>query len=87
MMIKDFLTLFCMEDSSAINTSLSTDYKSAKLQKDVALKLPYRELIGPLLYLANTCRLNVMFSVSKLLRYMDTYSTDHWKLAKRVLRY
>jgi hypothetical protein len=48
---------------------------------------PYRELVGSLMYLANTNRPDIVYSVNCLARYSSSPSTIHWNAAKLVLRY
>ncbi|GBM59824.1 Retrovirus-related Pol polyprotein from transposon TNT 1-94 [Araneus ventricosus] len=50
-------------------------------------KLPYRELIGSLNYLAVCTRPDIAYSISKLSQYLTRYDKSHWLSAKRVLRY
>ena len=49
--------------------------------------IPSRELIGSLLYLSNTTRPDLSYSVGLLARYMESPGEKHWKAAKHVLRY
>ena len=49
--------------------------------------LPYRELVGSLLYLANTTRPDISFAVGMLSRYMENPGVSHWESACHVLRY
>ena len=49
--------------------------------------VPYRELIGSLLYLANTTRPDISFAVGMLSRYMENPGTAHWDSACHVMRY
>ena len=68
---------------------------SIKLVKEVlsdgerssAADLPYRELIGSLMYLAVGTRPDIAFSVSILSRFVSAPSLIHWKAALHVLRY
>ncbi|GBN13155.1 Retrovirus-related Pol polyprotein from transposon TNT 1-94 [Araneus ventricosus] len=50
-------------------------------------KLPYRELIGSLNYLAVCTRPDIAYSMSKLSQYLTCYDKSDWLAAKRVLRY
>ncbi|GBM46219.1 hypothetical protein AVEN_270224-1 [Araneus ventricosus] len=50
-------------------------------------KLPHRELIGSLNYLAVCTRSDIACSISKLSQYLTCYDKSHWLAAKRVLGY
>jgi hypothetical protein len=50
-------------------------------------KLPYRSLVGCLLYLAIGTRPDISYSVQQLSQFLDCYSFDHWKAAIRLVRY
>lgn len=47
----------------------------------------YRSIVGKLLFMANTVRYDIAFIVSKLSRYFNEPTEDHYNAAKRVLRY
>jgi transposase InsO family protein len=49
--------------------------------------LPYRSLVGSLMYVASGSRPDIMFAVSKLSRFLDCYREIHWQAAIRVVRY
>jgi hypothetical protein len=57
-------------------------------QEELDLKaIPYRRLIGRLMYLAvGTCP-DISLTVTKLSQFLDCYNFSHWLAAKRVLRY
>lgn len=48
---------------------------------------PYREIIGSILYCANTCRLDIAFAVNVLAPFCQAPKQKHWEAAKRILRY
>lgn len=48
-------------------------------------RVPYRELIGSLQFLANVTRPDIAFSVNMLSRYLSDPGVEHWNAAKRVL--
>ncbi|XP_068993260.1 uncharacterized protein [Neodiprion pinetum] len=50
-------------------------------------KYPYQSLIGALLYLAITTGPDIAYAVNFLSQFNTNYNVDHWKAAKRVLRY
>ena len=49
--------------------------------------VPYRQLIGALLYLATRTRPDIAFAVNKLAKYNVGHGLQHWKAAKRILAY
>jgi hypothetical protein len=49
--------------------------------------LPYRSLVGSLMYVASGTRPDIMFAVSKLSRFLSCYREAHWQAAVRVVRY
>ena len=49
--------------------------------------VPYQELIGSLMYIANATRPDIAFCVGHLASVMDCYTSDHWKAAVHVLCY
>ena len=49
--------------------------------------LPYRQVIGSLMYAATTTRPDICYAVNKLARYGTNYTTSHWNAAIRVLQY
>jgi len=50
-------------------------------------RLPYREAIGKLLYLAIGTRPDISFAVNYLSRFVTGFNDQHWKALLRVLRY
>jgi hypothetical protein len=50
-------------------------------------KLPYRSLVGCLLYLAISICPDISHAVQQLSQYLDSYSFDHWKAALRLVCY
>jgi hypothetical protein len=66
---------------------LGTKLKRKGEQTEEDLKFPYRKLVGALTYLAATTRPDISFSVSCLGQFNNCYKEEHWKAAKRVLRY
>ncbi|UYV81706.1 hypothetical protein LAZ67_20002059 [Cordylochernes scorpioides] len=56
-------------------------------EKEGMEAIPFRELIGSLLYLANCTRPDLMFSVTRLTQFASNPGRRHWQAAKHVLRY
>ena len=88
--IRDVLDRFRMSDSKPVATPMDP---GTKLEKDEGEsspneeELPYRELIGSLMYLAVCTRPDIAFAVSYLSQFNSCYNKSHWTAAKRVLRY
>lgn len=53
----------------------------------VAGNVPYRELVGSLMYLATNSRPGIAFAVSYVSQHMENSSMIHWNVLKRVLKY
>jgi hypothetical protein len=51
------------------------------------LVLPYRSLVGSLMYLSVGTRPDLSYAVSKLTQFLDCFRLSHWTAALRVVRY
>jgi hypothetical protein len=51
------------------------------------LALPYRNLLGELLWIARCTRPDVLFAIGKLARYSNGYDEVHWQALLRVAKY
>ncbi|XP_075091525.1 secreted RxLR effector protein 161-like [Nicotiana tabacum] len=49
--------------------------------------IPYSLIVGSLMYAKTCTRLYISFAVRMLGRYQSNPGIDHWKTAKKVLRY
>lgn len=54
---------------------------------DSCKNMPYRELIGSLLYVANGSRPDISVQVGILSQFLENPQKKHWRAAVRVLRY
>ena len=50
-------------------------------------RMPYRSLVGSLMYLSVATHPDILYAVSHLSSFLDCYRLDHWDAAIRVLRY
>jgi len=71
------------------NTPMLMECQLKKVEKTVTnhLKLPYRETVGRLSYLAHTTRPDIMFTVNVLSCHINGYNATHWEALKNVLHY
>ncbi|SGY19915.1 BQ5605_C017g08381 [Microbotryum silenes-dioicae] len=49
--------------------------------------IPYRAIVGKLLYLSGTTRPDIAFAVSKAARFCNNFTVEHWEALKHILRY
>jgi hypothetical protein len=72
----------------AVDKSLSRAHSPTTPDEEAAMRdVPYRDVVGSLLWLAGQTRPDIQFPVSVLTRFMQKPGLEHWKAAKRVLRY
>jgi len=66
---------------------LKCDCPHSDVIKDEMNDVPYKQLIGSLMYVALTTRSDILFAVTKLSQYSSNPGRAHWFQAKRVLIY
>jgi hypothetical protein len=82
--ISDLLSRFGMSDCKPVHTPMDPDPKSDDgLTPDV----PYRELLGGLLWLATCTRPDISYAVGFIARSQSAFKLSHWMMLKRILRY
>ena len=92
--VQEVLRAFGMEGCTPLSTPMlpgsrfteDMTSKTEAAKKDME-HIPYRKLVGSLIYLAGCTRPDISYSVSVLSRYMANFGPEHWTAAKRVLRY
>ncbi|CAK9827482.1 Retrovirus-related Pol polyprotein from transposon TNT 1-94 [Anthophora retusa] len=92
--ILDLLTRFKMEDCKPAITPMNTGLKLSKEmqpkteeERKQMEKTPFRCLIGSIMYVATSTRPDIAYAVSALSQFNENFGEEHWKAAKRVLRY
>ena len=73
-----------MEENARLSLRMCPDDVVHKAQM---AKVPYRELIGKLIYLAVATRPDISYAIGVLCRFVENPGPEHWGAAKRVLRY
>ncbi|KAL0541214.1 hypothetical protein IC582_021255 [Cucumis melo] len=58
-----------------------------ELERNQMETIPYASIVGSLLYAQTCTRPDISFTVGMLGRYQSNPGMDHWKVAKKVLRY
>lgn len=85
--VNRILKIFNMADCSKVNAPMAdTKNRLESVENPTPTTMPYRELIGSLLYCAIATRPDILFAVNRLAKY-NSAPMDHWSAAKRVLRY
>lgn len=88
--VNDILDRFGMLEAKPVATPLDLGTKLTRNEEHPGAEeenLPYRELVGALMYLAVCSRPDLAYAVSYLSQYSTCYNKTHWVAAKRVLRY
>ena len=57
------------------------------LEREQMKNIPYASIVGSLMYAQVYTRLDIAFVVGILGRYQSNPSIDHWKVAKKVMKY
>lgn len=88
--VSELLEKFGMSNAKPVSTPLKLGVKLHKCEKNPSeeeTRLPFRELVGALNYLAMGTRPDISFAVSYLGQFNNCFGKTHWTAAKRVLRY
>jgi hypothetical protein len=92
--IKETLSRFNMENFKGVTTPINPNEKLSKEmcskteeEKKAVEKLPYQSLVGFLMYLTVSTRPDIAHAGSMLSQFNTNFGEQHWRAAKRVLRY
>ena len=69
-------------DRFDLNQCLKNDFEQEHMKN-----IPYASVVGSLIYAQVCTRPGIAFSVGVLRRYQNNPSLDHWRVAKKVMRY
>lgn len=84
--IQKLLERFNMTDAKGKKTPVEKDLKLND-QTEEETQNDYRQLIGCLMYLANSTRPDIAFAVNYFSRFQSKPNEEHWMYAKHILRY
>jgi hypothetical protein len=92
--IDHILDRFHLSDAKPTTIPLSSGLKLSRDQcpgsteeQEKMKNVPYREIIGSLMYAAQGTRPDIAFPVTALSQFLQNPGAIHWEEAKRVLRY
>lgn len=60
---------------------------TTKDEKDEMAKVPFKQIVGALIYLASQTRPDIAVALSEVCRFMANPGRQHWIAVKRILRY
>ena len=86
-LIQKVLKNFHMENSHPKDVPISKGLKLEVTRDPENDRLPYRELVGSLMYIMMGTRPDLCFAISYFSQFQSCYSEEHWKYLKDVLRY
>lgn len=84
-LINKLLKVFNMQNCKGAQTPMERGFQIP--ENENIIDVPFRQLIGSLMYLSTCTRPDIMFSVAYLSRVLDKPSETTWKAGKRILRY
>ena len=73
--------------AEAKSVSMPASHEESDRHKDVSGKVPYREAVGSLMYLAAATCPDIAFTANKVARAMDKPAERDWNNVKRIFRY
>ncbi|XP_071580823.1 uncharacterized protein [Temnothorax nylanderi] len=83
-----------MDDCQTYKTPIDLGVKLSKcdsphsnVERDEIKGVPYKQLVGSLMYLALATWPDILYAVTKLLQFSSNPGRAHWLQANRVLRY
>ena len=88
--LQDFHMADCNPSLTPMGESLrlSSSMSPGTVEEGLAMKgIPYRELVGKLLYLAVATCPDLSYAVGVLCRFVENPGMAHWEAGKRILRY
>lgn len=85
--LKRFNMLNCNAAKSPGDPNQKLTEKTINAGNDLTGKVPFQELIGSLLYVAQITRPDISFCVNNVSRFNAKHSIEHWEAALRILKY
>ena len=86
--IEELAKEYSLTEAKPMYSPMEAGLKLTKLPNtEVAFHLPFRQLLGALLWLARCTRPDIYYSVIYLSQFTNCYGEQHYKALKRILRY
>ena len=84
--IRSVLERFKICRTSSIPASPASNYRSVKEEEDAG-DVPFREVVGSLMWIANQTRPDISNAVRAVARHSHEPKKSHWKAAQKILNY
>ena len=84
--IEELAEKFNIINSKLYRTPMEINLSLEQVEK-INCDVPYRPLIGALLYISSGTRPDISYAVNYLSRFCNSYSETHFKYALRILKY
>ena len=91
--VNKMLKVFGMEQCKPTATPMDKnkltkdDCPQTQEEQNEMRNIPYKELVGSLLYASITTRPDIAYAVNQVSRFMSNPGMKHWQACKRILRY
>lgn len=87
--IKIMIENFRMDNSKGKNTPMlvGTSFEKETDMQKVETLVPYRSLVGSLLFVAGNTRPDISFATSLMARFCEAPNHGHWEGLKQILKY
>lgn len=85
--LKRFDMLNCKIAKTPGNPNEKLTIQTITGTNDLTGKIPYQELVGSLLYIAQITRPDIAFCVNNVSRFNSKHSSEHWEAVLHILRY
>lgn len=77
----------CKTAKSPGNPNEKLSISTVNEDNDLTGKVPFQELVGSLLYIAQITRPDIAFCVNNVSRFNSEHSKEHWEAALHILKY
>ena len=84
--IESLARKYAIENAKLYDTLMEQNFK-CEPALSASNDIKYRNLIGALLYISSSTRLDICYSVNYLSRFQNCYDQSHYKYALRILKY
>lgn len=87
--IKKIIEKFCMSDAKNVSVPIDPHVvlHPACEDDETVENVPFREIVGSLMFLATVSRPDIVYAVNSVSKYLSKHNQSHWRAAKRIVAY